>query len=298
METRRIPMLAVVALLVAAAPAAGQLGDIGVGETTVDLSVASPGAPIQPGQVEEHSANVRYQWENGIAQEPTEIRLEVVDEPDWMETTFRPQSFQINNTTQSPAGTELKIITLELDLDRQAPAYQEATATYRIVAEENGVLAGAEAEEEFSLEPAFRGGIDVRFPGGTNVTAWGGLTTSVPVEVTNNANGPVIVESNVVLNPADALIEPPDPFQVNASPDDRTRTVDLEIQVPWKISIDGDAVVSMTPVHMPRGTAAPVYDAEFYLDGRSAIPVPGPGPLVALAAALLASAAAPVLPRG
>lgn len=289
MPRRWLLTVTLLALLGLAAPTVGaQFGEAGVGEATVEISITAPGGPVQTGTVHEHAANVRYSWDNGITEEPTVLRFEVEDEPDWVQTRFEPETIYVNNTTDQPSGIELFVVTLQLDIAPDAPAYTEATARYRVIAEENGMLQGDEDTAELTYEPSFRGGIDVRMPNGQNVTAWGGLQTRVPVDVTNHANGPVIVESTVILNPADALIQPPDPFQVEPQ---ETRTVHLTVQVPWKVSINGDAAVQFHPSHMPRATQADTVETNFYLDGKSAIPVPGPGPLVALAGLLLATLA-------
>lgn len=289
MPRRWLFAVTLIALLALAIPSAtGQLGELGTGETSVEIGITSPGGPVQTGTVHDHAVNVRYAWENGITEEPTVIRFEVDDEPEWVETSFEPETILVHNTTNQTSNIELFEVTLQLDIASNAPAYADATARYRVIAEENGMLPRAEDTGELAYEPSFRGGIDVHMPNGANVTAWGGLQTLVPVEVTNNANGPVIVESNVILNPADALIETPDPFQVDPQ---ETRTVYLEIQVPWKVSINGDTAVQFHPSHMPRATQADTVETGFYLDGKSAIPVPGPGPFIALAGLLVATLA-------
>ncbi len=295
MPRRWVLTLTLLGLFALAIPTGNaQLEDLGITETSVEISIPAPGGPMQTGTVHEHAANVRYSWDNGISQEPTELRFEVVDEPDWVQTSFEPDTILINNTTSQTSNIEHFVVQLQLDIDRTAPAYTETTATYRVIAQENGMLQGAEDEGELTYEPSFRGGITVDMPNGHNVTAWGGLKTLVPVEVTNNANGPVIVDSDVILNPADALIEPPQAFQVEPQ---ETRTVYLEIQVPWKISINGDSAVQFHPAHMPQGTQASTVETEFYLDGKSAVPVPGPGSILAIIAVLLATLAAARNPR-
>lgn len=262
-----------------------------VGDTTVDLGLPTFGNPLAAGQTEQTSANVRYSWNNGMTSEPTTIRLEVVEEPEWLNTTFLPDTFQVNNTTQTPSKTETRIVDVNLSIDEDAPAFAERTATYRVVAEENPPLEGAEDTTELDLAPGFRGTVDATLPEGGNVTAWGGLVTEVPIEVTNRANGPVSVQPSVVLSPADAEVQAPEEFRLNASPDDPTRTVHLAIEVPWSVSIDGDVAVELSPRHAERGTEARTVEVGFHLQGNSAVPVPSPAPLAVLALVALTAAA-------
>lgn len=247
------------------------------GDTSVGLTLPNLGSPVKPGQPQNNSVNVRYSWDNGVTTEPTEITLSVVDEPSWLNSTFTPSTLQVNNTTQSPSQTVVRIVTLTLDVDPTAPAYAEGTATYQVVAEENGMLPRAEATEEFSVTAGFRGTVEAHLPLGENVTAWGGLVTEVPIELTNRANGPLLVDVTVVQSPADAIVTPPAEVRINATEGDRTTTTNLAVEVPWSLSLSGPVIVELSPTHATRGTAATPVETEFQLNGNSAVPVPGPG---------------------
>lgn len=275
MTRARWTALLILLLALPAMPVA--TSQVTVGETSVSMSLPNLGAPVKPGNPQNNSVTVTYIWDNGVTTEPTEVHLEVVDEPSWLNSSFHPDTFQVNNTTSSPNGNVAEIVTVTLDVDETAPAYAEASATYRVVAEENGMLPSAEATEEFPVTAGFRGTVDAHLPKGENVTAWGGLVTEVPIELTNNANGPLLVGVTVVRSPADAIVTPPLEVRVNATEGDRTVTTNLDVEVPWSVSLSGPVIVELSPTHAERGTAAKTIEAEFQLEGNSAVPVPGPG---------------------
>ncbi len=290
---RRLALVGLVALvffgaLAPLAPVAS--AQQGPGEASVQLSVPTGGLPIPPETPRNSTFTVRYQW-TGVAAAPTQIQVEAVEEPPWLDTTFTPSSIQVNNTTSQPNGNEDYSVTATLTIAAGAPAYQTGTAVYRVVAEENFPLPGDEASDDRSVTPDFAGGIDVDGPDGENLTAWGGTVTSIPLEVTSTANGPVAVEASVVLSPADAIVTAPEPFELGTEEGERTQMASIDVQVPWTVSIDGDVAVELAPVHAQRGTEANSVETEFHLVGKSAVPVPGPGPLVVLAGVALVALA-------
>lgn len=261
-----------------------------VGETNVELGLP-PVGELPAGDTHPTSANIRYGWENGMTTEGTEIRLEVEEEPEWLNTTFVPSRYTVDNTTRSPSGRENIIADINLTIAEDAPAFQEGTATYSVVAEENPPLQGDEGTAELTVTPGFRGGVDVELPEGGNVTAWGGVVTEVPMEVTSDANGPVAVQTDVVLSPADARLDPPEEFTINATEGQRTQTVHLDVRVPWSVSIEGDVAVELDPEHVQRGEDGRNAEAGFHLEGNSAIPVPAPPPAVVVGLVGLAAVA-------
>lgn len=275
--------LAVLAALAGAAPLATAQPQ--VGESSADLTLPNLGAPVNPGNPQNNSVTVRYSWGNGMTTEPTDLTLSVVEEPSWLNSTFHPSTIQINNTTESPQGNEARIVTVTLDVAPDAPAYQEGTAVYKVTAEGSQTLPPAEATEEFVVTAGFRGTVSVQLPKGDNVTAWGGTVTKIPLEITNEANGPLIVDVTVARFPADAIVTPPLEVEVPAGQGNNTKTTNLEVQVPWTVSVDGPVIVELSPSHAEKGTPARTVETRFQLNGNSAVPVPGPGPWATLAVA-------------
>lgn len=282
----------VIALLVVPAIGSTSLAQEQTGTTSVDLSVPQLPRPVAPGTSEAFNVTVRYQWNNGFSNEPTEIHLEVVDEPEWLTSTFEPSTLEVptqdetqagNNTVQvipRASGTETVSVHLNISIAPDAPAFEEGVATYRVTAEENPPLQGSEKEIEFPVTAGFSGQVGVSLPKGETVDASGGFLTKVPLQVENQGNGPLLLEINVVRQPAEAEITAPVDVPVGVEEGERTVTPELELRVPWKVSIDGEVAVEIVPTHAQRGVSGPVQTVSFQLDGHSAIPVPGPGPLL------------------
>lgn len=278
--------LALLAVLTALpAPVAAQ----NVGETNVDLTLPNLGAPVRPGDPQNNSVTVRYSWSNGASQDNTTVRLEVVSEPPWLNSTFHPPAVEFDTAEQGPSGVQTRIINLTLDVARDAPAYTEGTATYRAVAEENGVLQRATVTTNFTVVAGFRGSIEASLLKGTNVTAWGGLVTEIPIRIQNQANGPLLVDVSVVRSPAEARIQAPPSARINATEGDRVATTNLEVLMPWTVSQSGTVVVELSPTHARRGTPLGDVELRFQLHGNSAVPIPSvPPPLAILAVVGLA----------
>lgn len=273
-----VTLTALACLASLAVPAAAQE----VGSTSVDLTLPNLGAPVRPGDPQNNSVTVRYQWSNGMSQDNTTVRLEVVEEPPWLNSTFSPSTVEFDTATRGPQGVQARIVNLTLSVAPMAPAYQEATAVYRAVAEQNGVLQQATVETEFPVTAGFRGRVNATLVGDDNVTAWGGLVTHLPIRLENRANGPVAVQAEVVRSPADAQIRPFE--EVEIGPNGNVTTADLEVLVPWSVSLSGPVVVEFNPVHAQRGTPLRSEQVRFQLEGNSAVPIPSAGPWAALAA--------------
>ncbi len=291
--TARGPLVGlVIALLVIPAIGATSLAQEQVGTTSVDLSVPVLPRPVAPGTSEAFNVTVRYQWNNGFSNEPTEIHVDVVDEPEWLTSTFEPSTIEVptqneaqaaNNSLQvipTAGGTETVSVNLNISIAPDAPAFEEGVATYRVTAEENPPLQGAEKEIEFPVTAGFSGQIGVSLPKGETVDANGGFLTKVPLQVENQGNGPLLLEVNVVRQPAEAEITAPVDVPVGVEEGDRTATPELELRVPWKVSVDGEVAVEIVPTHAQRGVSGPTQTVSFQLEGDSAIPVPGPGPAI------------------
>ncbi len=272
------------------------------GTTSVDLSVPVLPRPVAPGTSEEFNVTVRYQWNNGFSNEPTEIRLEVVEEPAWLNSTFEPASIAVSTQSQTQAGnnsvqvvprgqgTETVSVNLNISIAPDAPSFEEGIATYRVIAEENPPLQGSEKEIEFPVTAGFSGEIGVSLPKGETVDANGGFLTKVPLRIENQGNGPLLLQINIVRQPAEAKITAPVDIALGVEEGDRVVTPELEIRVPWKVSEEGEVAVEVVPTHAQRGVRGSVQTVSFQLEGDSAVPVPGPGPMIApaiLAAALL-----------
>lgn len=280
--------LSLTATLAAAGALAPTAAAQEVGTTSVDLELPILGAPVKPGSPQNNSVGVRYQWSNGMSEENTTVRLEVVSEPGWLNSSFHPSTVEFDTASHGPNGVQRAIVNLTLDVARDAPSYAEGTATYKAVAEENGVLQSATVETEFVVTAGLAGRVDASLPEGTNVTAWGGLANKVPIQVNNTANGEVLLEFSVVRQPADAQVQPPEDVEVPAN--GGTAIAEADVRVPWSLSVSGPVVIEVSASHLQRGTPLNTQEVEFGIDGRSAVPVPGPGPwaiLGAVGAALL-----------
>lgn len=302
MSTRGLSAVILLASLVLGAQAPVSLAQEQAGTTSVDLSVPVLPRPVAPGTSEEFNVTVRYQWNNGFSNEPTEIRLEVVDEPPWLTSTFEPATVEISTQSESQvgnnsfqvapraSGTETVSVNLNISIAPDAPAFGEGVAAYRVVAEENPPLQATENEVEFPVTAGFSGEIAVSLPKGDTVDANGGFVTKVPLHIENRGNGPLLLSVNVVRQPAEAKISAPLDVPLGVEEGQRVTTPELEVLVPWKVSEEGEVAVEIVPTHAQRGVRGQAQTVTFQLQGDSAIPVPGPGPLIVpaiLAAALL-----------
>lgn len=291
--TARGPLVGLVLVLLLV-PAIGStsLAQGQTGSTSVDLSVPVLPRPVAPGTSEAFNVTVRYQWNNGFSNEPTQIHLEVVDEPEWLTSTFEPSTIEISTQSETQAGnnsfqvvprsqgTETVSVNLNISIAPDAPAFEEGVATYRVVAEENPPLQGSEKEIQFPVTAGFSGEVGVSLPKGETVDANGGFLTKVPLHIENQGNGPLLLEINVVRQPAEAQITAPVDVPLGVEEGDRAVTPELELRVPWKVSVDGEVAVEIVPTHAERGVRGPTQTVSFQLEGDSAIPVPGPGPLM------------------
>ncbi len=277
-----IALLLLAPLVVAAAPAMAQQAFV---TTSVDMTLPNLARPVPPGEssVFNNSVTVRYNWQQGGSSDPTEVRIEVVEEPSWLNSTFSPDLIEFNTIDQPTGGPETFITNLTLEADANAPAFEETIARYRVVAEENGMLQGSERIIEFEVTAGFKGRIQATLPGGERVPAQGGFVTKVPVRLENLGNGPVIVEAEVVRFPAESKIAVPVDIVLGTSPEDRVRTVHLDVEVPWKVSEEGPVEVRFTPSHAQRGDRGPQAEIGFELDGNSVVPIPGPSPWLVVA---------------
>lgn len=268
--------LSLTATLAAAGALAPTAAAQELGTTSVDLTLPNLGAPVKPGDPQNNSVTVRYQWNNGMSEQNTTVQLSVVDEPPWLNSSFHPETVEFSTATQGPQGVKTRIVNLTLDVARDAPSYAEGTATYEAVAEENGVLQSSTVETDFAVTAGLAGRIDASLPEGTNVTAWGGLVKNVPIQVDNTANGDLLLEFSVVREPADAEIEAPDDVEVPAN--GGTVAPEVDVRTPWSLSLSGSVVIEVSASHLQRGTPLNTQEVEFQLEGNSAVPVPGPGP--------------------
>jgi hypothetical protein len=278
--------LSALLLLAAAAPAAAQV------MTTVDLTFPNLAAPIPPGTSQRFNVTVRYQYSEGFSPQPTTVRLETVDQPSWLQSTFEPAEFEVRQSS-TPAGifigrgVHVRLVNLTLAVAPDAPAFEDATANYRVVAAPNPPFDGAERVRPLALTAGFSGAIAAALPNGETVNAWGGFETHVPLRIENRGNGPLLVAVEIVRFPAESLvIGPVDPVRVGAAAGERVTTVDLVVLVPWKVSEKGPVEVELTPTHATQGTPARRVEVAFQLDGKSAFPVPDIGTFAVVAMAV------------
>lgn len=260
-------------------------------QASVDMTLPTLPAPVPPGTAQRFNITVGYRWSAGTAAEPTTIRLEVVDEPAWLTSVFEPPSFTVDPKSGGRVlgGIENRQVNLTITLAPDAPAFEEGIASYRAVAEANPPYPTAQEDVPFEITAGFSGVLNVTLPEGREVGASGGLLTRVPVRLENQGNGPLLVSINVARFPAEARVEPPDEVRLGTGPDERVRTVHLDVRVPWKVSESGPVEIEVIPTHATRGTPAPTQEVAFELDGKSAVPIPGfEAPLVVLGLAVLA----------
>ena len=177
---------------------------------------------------------------------------------------------------------------MNLTVAADAPAFQEGLPVYRVIAEPNPPLQGAEEEVEFQVTAGFSGDVAVSLPEGERVTAQGGFVTEVPLVIENRGNGELLLTFRVNRQPAESKITLPQDVPLSSAPGNRTTTALVGIQVPWKVSEEGAVEIEVIPSHAQRGVTGPTQTVEFQLEGRSAIPIPGLGPWLALAAVVVA----------
>lgn len=256
------------------------------GSASVDLSLPTLAAPVSPSDVKNTSATVRYEWQDGVADENVTVELSYENGPAWLESSFSPSTveFDLGN---NPSGVQTRIVDVSLDVSENATAYTEAQATYRAEASEAGTLPSAETEESLDLVAGFDGRLVAELPRG-NVTAWGGLLQQIPIDLENTANGPLEVEVRVDRKPADARATAPETVELGHEEGNRSTQAHLDVRVPWSLSLEGPIELVLEPQHATRGTELAERRVGFHLEGKSAVPVPGPGPWASLAAVGLA----------
>jgi hypothetical protein len=241
---------------------------------------------VSPAEPDNRSVTVRYQWNDGFSDENVTIDLSYVDGPPWLNSTFSPSTVEIDLGNRA-SGVETRIVNVTLDVADDAPAYTEGEATYRAEAQEAGTLPSAEVEESLALQAGFAGRLVAELPRG-NLTAWGGVLEEVPIAMENTANGPIEVDVRVDREPADARLTSPETIEIGHEPGNRSLTEALEVRTPWSLSIEGPIELVLEPAHATQGTELADQRLSFHLEGRSAVPVPGPGPWASLAALGLA----------
>jgi hypothetical protein len=277
-------LVALTACLVPAAPTLAQT----TGSASVDLSLPTLAAPVSPAEPQNSSVTVRYEWNDGMAEDNVTVDLSHVDGPPWLNSSFSPSTVEFDLGNQA-SGVETRIVNVTLAVASDATAYTEAEATYRAEAEASGTLPAAEIEESLAFESGFAGQLVADLPEG-NVTAWGGLRQEVPIDLENTANGPIEVDVRVDRIPADARGTPPDTIVLGHEPGNESTTATMEIRVPWSLSVEGPVELALDAAHETEGTELDDRRLAFTLDGRSAVPVPGPGPWITLLAAAFALA--------
>lgn len=275
-----------VLVLASLAPLPPATGQTQTGSATVDLTLPTLAAPVSPAEVQNTSATVRYQWEQGVSQDNVTIQLAYEDGPEWLNSSFSPAEVEID-LGNNPSGVRTKIVNVTLDVSPQATAFTPGEATYSARAEQTDTLPSAETSESLDLQAGFAGELLADLPRG-NVTAWGGVLEEIPIELENTANGPIEVDVRVDRKPADARATAPETLVVGHEAGNATRTATLEMRVPWSLSLDGQVELALTAEHAEEGTELADRQLGFHLEGRSAVPVPSPGPWVTLLAAGLA----------
>jgi hypothetical protein len=278
--------LVLVLLAATLIPAAPGLAQMPTGSASVDLSLPTLAAPVSPAEAQNTSATVRYEWQDGTSDENVTVELGYEDGPDWLNSSFTPSTVEFDLGTQA-SGVETRIVNVTLNVSSSALAYTEAEATYTASAEASGTLPGARASEQLPLEAGFAGELNAGLSQG-NVTAWGGILEEIPIELENTANGPIEVEVVVDRVPADARTTAPETITLGREDGNRTTTASLDTRVPWSLSVEGPVELLFQAQHVDEGTELADERAQFHLEGNSAIPVPGPGPIASLLAAALA----------
>lgn len=284
----RVHVAAVILLVASSLAAQPSIGQIETGSSSVGLSLPTLAAPVSPAEPQNTSVTVRYEWSDGISQDPVQVDLSYVDGPEWLASSFTPSTVEFDTGTQ-PSGVATRIVNVTLDVSEQATAYTEGQATYRAEAESAGTLPAAETENTLDMEAGFAGRLVAQLPRG-NVTAWGGVLEEIPIELENTANGPIEIDVRVDRVPADARATPPGTIQLGHEEGNRTTTAYLATRVPWSLSVEGPIELVFTAQHATEGTEVAERQAGFHLEGRSAIPIPSAGPWVSLVAVGLAIA--------
>lgn len=291
----RTHSLVLVLLMASLLPAGAGLAQVPSGSASVGLSLPTLAAPVSPEEPQNTSATVRYEWQDGISQDNVTIELAYEDGPEWLDSSISPSTVEIDIGNQ-PSGVETRIVDIQLDVSSQARAYTEAEAVYSAQASGAGTLPPAETSQTLALESGFAGELVAELPQG-NVTAWGGLLEPVPIEMENTANGPIEVDVRVDRVPADARTTAPDTITLGWQEGNDTHTAHLDTRVPWSLSIEGPVELVMEPQHAEEGTELDERRVGFHLEGKSAVPIPAPGPIAALAAVGLALIARRARPR-
>lgn len=284
MHRAHLACLVLLASLIPASPALAQT----TGSASVDISLPTLAEPVRPGGPQNTTATVRYQWNNGLADENVTVELSYQEGPEWLESSFTPSTIELEGPTQRTSGVEPRIVNVTLQVSPNATAYTPGNATYQATASSGGTLPSAEGQATLPFTAGFAGQLNAELPRGGNVTAWGGVLEEVPIELENTANGPISVDVRIARSPADARLTSPGEVRVGFQEGNRTTTANLEVRVPWSLSLEGPVELDLSPEHADRGTELAPRQVAFQLEGNSAVPVPGPGPWVALAAVGLA----------
>lgn len=282
--------LVLLALLAAAAPAAGQVPTEVESETRIQ--VFDPDGRLEPGTTTSLLTAVTYRYGQGArADEPTEVHLSVLSTPGWAEAEFNTSTvtFPVPATSATSGRTDEVRVTLNVTPDADAPAFAGGEVAVRAEAEANGNIAASQGDDTQAVPPDYVATLRIDHRDRNPVP--GGRLQALPLHVQAHVNDRTLVDVEVEAKPANSQVTVPGPTPLEgAVTGNASAFLDVDLRMPWTRDQEGTLSLALTPYSANRtdvqGSAVTV---EMTLVGRSLVPGPGAG---AVLAALAGAAAA------
>lgn len=292
---RTLGLALLVVVLLAVADSSAAQDPLSGGETRTQLAAEPPNEPIQPlSGLRNIPLDVTYVYqEGGASLVTTAIEVEVTDRPSWASVSVTPSTVYVP-VRDGEGGQGTVTTNLVVQVNADAPAYQQGTIELTASARRNGNLGPSQGTTTIPIQAGFYSVLDAQTPRPL-VVAGPQDVVEFPVTVSNFGNGDQTVTLSISQGAEDLDIVLPGTFTTPskvAGGETNTRTVTVTVQTafrtgyinaPGTFSLDVSSAYALDQSEEGMSTriSALVTTKGFY--------VPGPAP--GLAAAVLAGVA-------
>jgi hypothetical protein len=254
-------------------------GTPGNATARITMELQDPGGPLVPARPYSLQLVVHYQYGPGASVPPDQDiapsgricgTVTVPNPPPWaLVQVLPPEVCFVVNPTFAVGGTTVDNTTIvEVNATADAPALEPFNFTVVADVPGEGTIAPALGEVSRDLSPGYQGKLAVQGPG--TVTVRGGAPQEVPVQVVNQANGPIEVRFRNFTGPQGLRGELPERFVLQRN---ESRAVPIRLTSPWTTPVRGLVEFQVESSHPTRPDL--VGDnprGRFDVQGKAAVP--------------------------